>query len=613
MSHQLDFEEWVDIISPILKEKKEHVLLSLFSQTGWPEKGVFLEVLKKCANVFSNDTYQRRDYLDDKSSSSLSGTDKKHERNENFWRAAVERYQISSKFCCTPLGLVWGQWLVGKRYDQALALVLKNSSEIEIEELYSQKTDFMFFDSGHDKCTLGGALVMGGAISVLKTLGELAPNWVNWTDKRDRNALFYARSTTMADYLLSTGSDVHQLSKDNQDVRTFWTSNFKFLPKINEWVPLLIDYESSADPQKAQRESMVHKVWSLDFDALNDAEKEEMKTASQNSSWDWEGSLAGVRRRWTMSEILVFGKLSLALKQSPLPPYFKKGYSGLMGGSNNRLSNYPNELKSAFSVIDEKIKDLIGSSLLKNKHQTVVEKMMIALMNVSDQKDVLISVTASTNQYSYQVSQSYTTPANNMTLLEKNTQKFFNSLSLDERQHFFNLVQPFITAPWFYSTQTMPFFKSLAFSLAHPLQETKGLADPSWCDHVSGLSQEDPMRGGAFAGYWADAFNKWSSTITQHSDLSNAECVLKIGLSLLGNSQVRKHFSHRLISETSSGLKKLIKLGVKTQKIPARWSKNLEPELQSLVSAWVIEKALSERKKTRQKIEDDTPKPRRRM
>lgn len=306
-----------DFLVNSIRTDKTDLALSLIDSGGMvqPSKEVFLSSLRTLAeegqdpaNLHSAHPYTPYPYGPIKHDNI---TEAQRFYHEMIKRLGVSVEDLSSTHPTTT------SFLLKRSRQGSLIEALANSSEGQVRKWLScvmpgSSTSYR----GDNKSSVVGLLIFTRATHVIDMVANLVPDWGQILDHRKRNALFYCQSIEDVDTALSGKADHNQLDKNSRDISTWWSVA---LPssKSSDLISYLSEYGAKGVP--TVEDAMVNKLMRLGIEHFDDQERLAFETASQDSSWTWEGSLDGVRRKWNLEEIWRFGELTaISARAKPL-------------------------------------------------------------------------------------------------------------------------------------------------------------------------------------------------------------------------------------------------------------------------------------------------------
>lgn len=598
--------QWRSLVNSLVQKKQEDILYKVFYESGFEPcpTQTMIDALSGRQLLSGVGVYLQWDESDHKSDKQKEQDEKNKliiDERSKWWVKVFEQTNMSlPKLYAANYELF--NWLIENKLSDALSVAVNNTDNKDLKEFLAQKSTYpLLKSSAYEKTNILGLFVITGLTDVLKTLNTKLSSWAAIVDNKQRNALFSARSKDMVSFLLKSGVDGTQASKDGQDARSFWLEDVKHKEAVN-WATLVSE---ATDPDAA----MVTKLFALDLSSMTVDQKNKFDAAAQNPNWTWTGRLTEVERTWTLPEVWRFGELSSSLPSTSTGKIKMIDMDSYYGASIGKAFH---DQQSAVQSCRETLPPFIQKQWFEGPSSNS-EKLIGWLMASTDKpSEIPNNVNSGYSQRNEDIQK--ITRA-----IISYTKRTWGALTPQDKQDWLVEMRPFWNTSWMYSGTFMKTkSRELAKMAVLPINDG-GIACEELFEQWSQFRQNEGIRSLEFLNTWAQELIAQKSKLENNNDFQSLSSVLGIGLIMMGNPALRtegqpypKNSVHEKVEEILLGL---FAKGVEPAKIPLRWAKNYSPALQARASAFVIQTTITQSSKKRKaKIEEDeAPKPKRRM
>jgi len=583
----LSQQEWLEIAKSSLSPNKSPLL---FFKVASAVKFPSAEIFKKILTIdFLNEAFLR------------DNQQKYSPREEQrlcreLWKVLVKEYSLSIKDIPSPSNFIFH--LLNQGFEDSVRDILKNSDKNDVKNLMMVKT-YIDFSSAYDKKNVLQALLSGNYKNIVEEVRSIEPSILTGIDKKNRSVFFAIKNKEMFDYLKSLGIDQSTKNSDNQNALDFWLSE-----KIYDAATWGFDGgNTKADPIEA---NVVNKIFSHKND-FNKEEQEAYERISSNPLWVYEGSLYGLERAWTLTDIWSWSKaLHFAdlLGQPDRGKYYYEAYSN----SRNIMSPADFEKKmtedlSLFPEIEKAVND-------PSRPSSMFEKTMAfftALRSKNQKPD---------DHSPLPKVQNYNENSVRYNLFVENANFFLEALPTAEKEEFNNIILDVLNTPSFLVNPYQMKIANYAKKLALP-DFLGGMCTEVVAKKTYFLPQKEGLRTESFVQEYIKSLveqkDKISEALKTRPPADFAPvlhcCLPMLGTGFAGSYQYRQ--------KVSALCKEMIDMGVPMKKVYARWTKHYSEDLQAGITKWIILGAVDKKsRKTGKKLletKEEIQKPRRKM
>ena len=561
------------LFSELGHSKKEGVLHKVLEAVSWPDQKNLVDCLNSAMKHGNFYMTRPKDHGAEGKEAVL------------FWVALVNRYNIG---LTKPFKAgTFFTWLLTNGYPEACNAMLEHTSQDDISDFLSEKTDIAFTTptqrTAYDKVNTLQALVMNDQFDVLKKIAQLYPAFINIQDKKDRTALFAVKSDEMLDFLLEQGIDTELKNKDGRTALEFFSEN-KYSSVVS-WSEKIAQVSSSPES------SVALKIINFN-NKLSTEEKEILDDAVANiKEWEWEGRLGGLDRSWSLPEMWKMAELLFAIEETVRPSFDKEQHSYYYH-YNPRLFREPSvvmeKIHHARSLFPSIQKEVFSSKRTPSAFEKAIEYLMEFRQDPKD-ADII--------SYKTGVGSSYNSP-HTLSMSEKifmeQANKYLKKMDPSERDDFNKAMVGLLRQEW--SRKQVLRAKVMAYmdKMALPLNQG-GMGTKAWTDAVVEDRQGTGLRHEDFIGYFSRSLAQHGTERLWYAEKQKEvpnfdqwKGVLRTGLCYGGvNENPVQHFMPHL--------QDMITQGVPMEKVPLRWTRHFSDELKAATSKWIITSSLEKK------------------